>query len=416
MKLGVIADDFTGAVDVAGFIRNGGIETIMFCGLPSYEDLNSIDEDSAVVISLQIRSCSVKLATAQAVAAVSMLKKTGCRKFYFKYCSTFDCTEYGNIGPVAESIMKLLDSRYTVFVPALPVNGRTVYKGYLFVNDRLLSESPMRFHPVNPMTESYIPTLLEKQFSGKIAVIPYEDISKGSTYVRRKLNEYTSTGVCGIVIDSIDDKSIRIIAEACSENDFLTGGSALAGALASVLSNSNYNADGHDNIPFRDERTVIFVGSCSRASNIQVNNYIAAGAPAKSIDITELIKDLIEYARKISDWIATSSGSFSPMVYATKSPEELDRVNALYPDYDIAALINEFFRELTCLAIGKGFRRFIVGGGETSGAVVQASGERLFRIGPEISPGISWIYSRNMAFALKSGNFGKDTFFLDVQR
>ena len=416
MRFGVIADDFTGAVDAAGFIRNGGLKAIMFCGLPTYDELFSIPVDAAVIISLQIRACSVNSATAQAAAAASMLAKAGCPKLYFKYCSTFDSTSDGNIGPVADCIMKVLDIDSTVFAPSLPVNGRTVYMGYLFVNDRLLEDSPMRYHPVNPMTESYIPEILRNQFNGRTDVIPHAVICKGPEAIEEKALELSASGIRGFVVDAIDNDDVRKIAEAFKEYRFLTGGSALAGEIAGLLSVGCNTEAAEMPSPFPTGRTVIFVGSCSRKSNIQVSRYISDGGPARSVDIAACRAGLEMYAEELFRWISETESELAPMVYATKTPEELDDVAAMYPGEDIAALINALFAELAKLSLKGGFRRFIVGGGETSGSVVQASGERIFRIGPEISPGISWIYNEKASFALKSGNFGSDSFFEDVQK
>ena len=169
LKLGVIADDFTGATDIASFLVKNGLSTIQLTEVD--ENLKAPEEAEAIVISGKTRSCDSKIAIAESIKALNWLKSQGCKRFYFKYCSTFDSTAKGNIGPVTDALMHELGVDFTIISPALPVNGRTVYKGYLFVNDELLSESGMRNHPITPMTDSNLVRLMEMQSQGKCAVI-----------------------------------------------------------------------------------------------------------------------------------------------------------------------------------------------------------------------------------------------------
>ena len=406
MRLGVIADDFTGGLDAAGFIRKNGVETVLFSGVPSKDELAALGADSAAVIALQIRSCDPEEAVRLASEACDALLLASCRMIYFKYCSTFDSTPKGNIGPVTGVLMKKLSVSSTIVVPSLPVNGRTVKNGILYVNGVPLSESPMRYHPLNPMTESYVPSLLAAQSDFPVYLIDEKTLREGGARAF-----YDGLTGCA-VIDAENDGDIAMIARTFSDIPLATGGSALAGAFAGVFSGKTGKADAEKR---RIEgRSIILVGSCSAASNAQCAYYRSLGAPVVNVSVKECLDSLHEYAERLVAEAEKCSGGYPLMITASKSPEERKALDESYPGTDIAALTENFFSLAAKLAIERGFTRLIVGGGETSGAVVRASGLKAFRIGREISPGVSWMYAGGTGFALKSGNFGGEDFFREA--
>ncbi len=406
MRLGVIADDFTGGLDAAGFIRKNGVETVLFSGVPSKDELAALGDDSAAVIALQIRSCDPDEAVRLASEACDALLSASCSMIYFKYCSTFDSTPKGNIGPVTGALMKKLSVSSAIAVPSLPVNGRTVKNGILYVNGVPLSESPMRYHPLNPMTESYVPSLLASQSDFPVYLIDEKTLREGGA---RAL--YDGLTGCA-VIDAENDGDIAMIARTFSDIPLATGGSALAGAFAGVFSGKAGKADAEKR---RIEgRSIILVGSCSAASNAQCAYYRSLGAPMVNVSVKECLDSLQEYAERLVAEAEKCSGGYPLMITASKSPEERKALDESYPGTDIAALTENFFSLAAKLAIERGFTRLIVGGGETSGAVVRASGLKAFRIGREISPGVSWMYAGGTGFALKSGNFGGEDFFREA--
>ena len=407
MRLGVIADDFTGGLDAAGFIRNSGMDTILFNGIPSEKDFPQAAAAEAAVIALQIRSIDPESASAQALAAVKVLQRAGCSTYYFKYCSTFDSTDRGNIGPIMKTLMDGLGVCATIAVPSLPVNGRIVKDGILYVNGIPLGESPMRYHPLNPMKDSYLPDILRRQSVFPVSLINLEDLRAG-----KALDEFMDLSGCAIV-DAVDDADVLMIARVFSHIPLLTGGSALAGMIVRVLSDGRKAAAA--DIPSSDrKKMIIFSGSCSLASNEQVAEYRKTGALMIAVSVDECLKGLDDYAERILQKVKGVSSGYPPMIYSTKLPEEVRALDECYPGIDIASMTESLFAHLTRHFIRSGYNRFIVGGGETSGSVVKASGLSSFRIGREIAPGVSWMYSGNVGFALKSGNFGGKSFFEDA--
>lgn len=236
MKLGVIADDFTGATDIAGFLVENGLATLQLAGIPPAVDLSGID---AVVISLKSRSCPADEAVRDSLAALDWLKARGCPRIYQKYCSTFDSTAAGNIGPVTDALLAALESRFTLICPALPVNGRTVYQGNLFVGAQPLAESGMRHHPITPMTDSNLLRLMEGQGSGRAGLVPFTTIAQGPAAITDAFEQLTQAGVRYAVVDTLTEQHLLDIAEAAIEMPLVTGGSGLAIGLARLLGNGN---------------------------------------------------------------------------------------------------------------------------------------------------------------------------------
>lgn len=415
MKLGVIADDFTGATDIAGFLVGNGLKTVQLNGVPS-GDLD-IDAD-AVVISLKSRSCAPEKAVADSLHALDWLKQHQCEQFFFKYCSTFDSTPKGNIGPVTDALLDALGEDFTVICPVLPVNGRTIYCGYLFVNGVPLSESGMRHHPVTPMTDSNIMRVMEAQSKGKAGNISSNIIDLGVDAVKDALKQLRQKGIRYAVLDALNEKHIEILGKAVADMKLVTGGSGLADGMARAWTDLHGDVEKAEaaGAP-REGKTVVLSGSCSQMTNAQVEKY-RQEAPSFAVDVSRVIHDK-NYFIEVADWIvANSDQKYAPIVYATVMPDKLRITQDRYGAEGASAAIETLFAKLAKILEEKGYTRFIVAGGETSGAVTQALAIDAFKIGPQIAPGVPWVrgVSKPLSLALKSGNFGKEDFFFVAQQ
>jgi uncharacterized protein YgbK (DUF1537 family) len=416
MRAGIIADDFTGATDIASFLANNGIDTCLFSGIPD-EDYHG--EARALVISLKSRSVPAEESVTLSLNALRWLQQQQCDRFYFKYCSTFDSTARGNIGPVTDALMDALGVETTVISPALPINGRTVYQGYLFVEDRLLQESGMRNHPVNPMDDSDLRRLIERQSRGRCASISAQTITSGEAAVRDSIKRYSAAGYRYIALDALNDQHLQIQGQALHDMKLVTGGSGLAAGLAQC-----WASDTASSLPFvvttPAGSTVILSGSCSVRTQAQVERYRQL-APAMAIDVAGLLDErwtLDEYCDQIINWLLKQSGAdLAPMVYATTSVAELRNIQQRYGAEPSRLIVEALFSRLAKQLTQQGVNRFIVAGGETSGAVTEALNIRHFAIGAAISPGVPWIRAdqRELFLLLKSGNFGDDNFFARAQ-
>lgn len=416
MQLGVIADDFTGATDIASFLVKNGMSAIQLNGVP--QKALTYDSD-AVVVSLKTRSCDPQLAIEQSLAALRWLQKQGCQQFYFKYCSTFDSTAEGNIGPVLDALLAALGEETTVISPALPVNGRTVYQGYLFVEHRLLSESGMRHHPVTPMTEANLQHLIAIQAQGKPGLIDYTIVERGTEAVRQQLDTLTKSGVNYVVLDALNEQHLLIQGEAVQGLKLVSGGSGLAIGIAQAWAKkqSKIKENANAGMPVSGP-AIVMSGSCSEMTNAQVAAY-RRQAPARNIDLAACFADLDQYVAQISTWVCEyTNAPLAPLVYATTEPETLKQLQATYGSKASSEIVEHFFSSLALDLLKQGFKRFIVAGGETSSIVAQTLGVTAFHIGPVISPGVPWVRDTEQALslALKSGNFGDKNFFARAQQ
>lgn len=418
MKLGVIADDFTGATDIASFLVLNGLKTVQLCGVTP--DL-PVPDVEAVVISHKSRSCPKEEAAAAVKASLKWLQQAGCPRIFFKYCSTFDSTKEGNIGPVTDALMQELGTDFTVFSPALPVNGRTVYKGYLFVGDVLLEESGMRCHPINPMTDSYIPRLVEMQAAGKCGVITLETVRAGAAAVKTRIADLKAQGYKYAAVDAVDESDLVVQGEAFADLPLVTGGSGLGLGLARVLRAPDSDSVKAQQLGYpQGRKAAVFSGSCSVMTNKQVAFYKERAA-ARLVDADRLMRtqDLPGVVREYAAFCEEhSADALAPLVYATANPEELARIQKQYGVAASSHAVEQFFAELARQLKALGFQRYIIAGGETSSIAVQALGVAGFYIGPAIAPGVPWVRSVNndISLTLKSGNFGQEDFFLKAQQ
>lgn len=414
MRLGVIADDFTGATDIASFLVQNGLPTIQFNGVP---DAHDALRAQAIVISLKSRSCPPQQAIEQSLAALAWLQQQGCDRFYLKYCSTFDSTEQGNIGPVTDALLAALGETQTVISPSLPVNGRTVYQGYLFVADQLLSESGMRHHPVTPMTDSNLVRLMTRQAKGQAAVINAAQLDQGAEVVRAQLDALKTQGINYVVLDALHEQHLLTQGEALKETRLVTGGSGLAIGIARAWATQQQNSDAEQAGRPQGDRAVVISGSCSQMTNRQVEAY-RQHAPSHEVRVERCLDDAESYAQELCNWVeAHHQPALAPLLFATADAQQLQAIQQQFGAARSSEAVEQLFAAVTRELKVRGWQRFIVAGGETSGVVAQSLGVTAFHIGPMISPGVPWVRDihQPLSLALKSGNFGDEQFFARAQ-
>lgn len=408
MILGVIADDFTGATDVASMLVGAGLRTVVVIGVPHTA---SVPDADAVVVALKSRTSSATQAIQDSLAAWRWLKSANPKQCYFKYCSTFDSTPQGNIGPVAEALLAEMSADFTVVCPALPVNGRTVYQGYLFVGEKLLSESGMRDHPLTPMTDANIPRILQTQVQGRVGLVKNEAISFGAAAITESLTALRTQGIRFAVCDTTVTEQLAFIAEACAEMPLVTGGSGLALGLPAAFARRGWVKLDAQAATLDDVAgdAAVLAGSCSLATNAQVKHWLLSGRPAFRI-LPERLAAGEPVTQEVLAWTA---GKSSVLIYASSSPDEVRNTQAQYGVERAGQLIEECLGQIAVGLIKKGTQCIVVAGGETSGAVVKALNVSQLRIGPTIEPGVPWmqVEGSSLKIALKSGNFGSDEFF-----
>jgi uncharacterized protein YgbK (DUF1537 family) len=413
--LGCIADDFTGATDLAGILVSAGMRTVQTVGVPGGPLGAEVD---AVVVALKSRTTPAQDAVAQSLSALGWLREAGCRRFFFKYCSTFDSTDRGNIGPVAEALLAALGAPLTIACPAFPENGRRVFAGYLFVGDVLLSESGMKDHPLTPMTDPNLVRVLQRQSRGKVGLVREADVSAGPAAIRSRCEALRAGGVSLAVVDAISDADLHAVGEASADLPLVTGGSGVAMGLPAAWRARGLlgPADGAAALPPSAGLRAIVSGSCSTATLGQVAAAVAAGVPAFRVDPLRLAAGEDVAAAALA-WAAPRLAAGPVLVHATAEPADVRAAQERLGRERAGALVEECLAAVARGLVERGVGRLVVAGGETSGAVVKTLGVRLLRIGPQIAPGVPWtatVGPRPLALALKSGNFGGPGFFLDA--
>jgi uncharacterized protein YgbK (DUF1537 family) len=408
--LGCIADDFTGATDLAAILVERGMRTVLVLDTP--HDLPPADAD-AVVVALKSRTSPVREAIDLSLEALTWLRHVGCRQIFFKYCSTFDSTPEGNIGPVAEALMQALDAAFTLACPAFPENGRTVFQGHLFVGSDLLSDSGMRHHPLTPMTDANLRRVLAAQTRAPVGLINLNTVRQGALAVQRAMAELRGQGMGFAIADAITNDDLDILGAAAAELPLLTGASGLARGLPENFRRAGLLPERQqaDALPPTETSSAVIAGSCSLATQGQVAA-MAARHPAFRLDAGLLGSG--EAAEAAMDWSRSQDRPF--LIYSTASAEDVAATQISLAG--AGTVIEETLATVARRLVSDiGIRRLIIAGGETSGAAVKALGLRQLRIGPTICPGVPWTAGRTadgiaLAVALKSGNFGGPDFFL----
>jgi uncharacterized protein YgbK (DUF1537 family) len=416
--LGVIADDFTGATDVASMLVRGGMRTVQVIGVPRAASGPAPDAD-AVVVALKSRTVPAADAVAQSLAALRWLRAAGASRFYFKVCSTFDSTPAGNIGPVARALMEALpEARIAIVCPAFPENGRTVYRGHLFVGDLLLSDSGMRHHPLTPMTDASLVRVLQAQLPvdppWPVALLPHEVVVQGPAAIRRRLEALHAQGARFAVADAIANADLLALGDAVADAPLLVAGSGVALGLPPAYAARGLIAPDAQAATLAEVggAAAVLSGSCSVATNTQVAAWIGSGRPAFRIDPRALAAGAPAVAEAL-EWAAPRLAAGPVLIYATSAPDEVKAVQAALGAERAGALVEHALASIAQGLVERGVRRLVVAGGETSGAVVGALGVTQLRIGATIAPGVPWTQAggRPLLLALKSGNFGGERFF-----
>jgi uncharacterized protein YgbK (DUF1537 family) len=423
--LGCIADDFTGATDLANNLVRSGLRTVQTIGVPA--DGAPAPQADALVVALKSRTIAPAEAVAQSLAALQWLLAQGVAQVYFKYCSTFDSTAQGNIGPVTDALLAALADRpgsgITIACPAFPENGRTVYQGHLFVGDTLLSDSGMRHHPLTPMTDANLLRVLQPQTRHPVGLVAHDVVARGADAVRARLQALQAEGVRIAVVDAVGPADLMAIGAALKGMALVTAGSGVAVGLAQnwpALAARAGSAQAAQLPPAGGARAVVS-GSCSVATNAQVLRARQAGVPAFAIDPLALAvgADGTDVVAQALAWAtARLAEGACPLVYATAEPAAVQAVQARLGVAQAGALVEHALARIAHGLVGAGVRQLVVAGGETSGAVVQALGVTQMAIGPQIDPGVPWTAVHSPAaggqvlhLALKSGNFGSPDFF-----
>jgi uncharacterized protein YgbK (DUF1537 family) len=417
--LGAIADDFTGATDLANTLVRGGMRCVQTIGVPE----GALDaEADAVVVALKSRTVPVADAVAQSLRALRWLQAQGAAQIYFKYCSTFDSTPQGNIGQVADALLDAVHGKgkgFTIACPAFPTNQRTVFKGHLFVGDVLLSDSGMRNHPLTPMTDANLVRVLQAQTQRKVGLVAHEVVAQGPVSIKARFDALRADGIGIAVLDAISDADLMQIGIALADLKLVTAGSGIAMGLPQnwVASGALAANASVQSLPAVRGRTAVVSGSCSLATNAQVRHFREQGRPSLQIDPLEVAAGDDAVARALA-WCGAQPADGPLLVYATAEPAAVQRAQA---ELGVARAGELVERALARIAVGlveRGVRRLVVAGGETSGAVVQALGVTQLAIGAQIDPGVPWTAARSPAcggdwlhLALKSGNFGATDFF-----
>jgi len=411
LLLGCIADDFTGATDLANTLVKGGMTAVQVIGVPT----GPLPEADAVIIALKSRTAPVGEAVAQSLAACDALLAAGAKQIFWKYCSTFDSTDQGNIGPVADALLKRLGSGFALACPAFPTNGRTIYLGHLFVGNALLNESGMENHPLTPMTDANLVRVLGRQTDGAVGLVPFTTVEQGAAATRQAMMRLAEQGRRYAIVDAVTDQHLLAIGEAAAQHALITGGSGVAMGLPENFRRAGLLPARGDaaSLPPMQGMAAVVAGSCSRATLGQI------GLARDHVPVLELdalaTPDAAALTAQALEWVDGKLAADRPVVIAASAPpEKVAALQAKLGRDAAGALIEAAMAAIAEGLVARGVGRLVVAGGETSGAVVQRLGVTALRIGPEIDPGVPWTFAepRGLHLALKSGNFGARDFFL----
>ena len=417
--IGCIADDFTGATDLANNLVRAGMRCVQTIGVP---DGGAAVQADAIVVALKSRTVPAAEAVEQSLAALRWLQAQGVEQIYFKYCSTFDSTPEGNIGPVTEALLDALHGPgqgFTIACPAFPVNQRTVFKGHLFVGDMLLSDSGMRHHPLTPMTDANLVRVMQAQTRRKVGLVAQDVVAAGPQAIRERFAALQAEGVSVAVVDAVSNEDLMLIGQALAGMPLVTAGSGIAIGLPQnwpqlQARGADVRADALP--PARGAQAVVS-GSCSVATNAQVLHFKQSGRPSLAIDPLAIAAGEDVAAQALA-WAEPLLASGPVLFYATAEPSAVRAVQEKLGVARAGEMVEHTLSRIAAGLVQRGVRQLLVAGGETSGAVVQALGVQRMAIGPQIDPGVPWTSvdtplcpGEQVHVALKSGNFGSTDFF-----
>ncbi len=412
LLLGCIADDFTGATDLANNLVRAGMRVVQAIGVPATPLDAEVD---AVVVALKSRTIAPAEAIEQSLAALRWLQAQGAQQIYFKYCSTFDSTPQGNIGPVTEALMDALQCDFTIATPAFPDNKRTVFKGYLFAGDVLLNESGMQNHPLTPMTDPNLVRVLQAQCKRKVGLIDHAVVARGAAAITERIEQLKGEGVSIAIVDAVSNDDLLRLGPAIAKMPLVTAGSGVAIGLPAnfgLAPSSQASA-----LPAAGGLRAVVSGSCSLATNRQVLDFIQRGGAALAIDPLRIAAG-VDVAAETLAWATPLVDKQAVLVYSTAEAGAVKSVQGRLGVEEAGAMVERTIAAIARGLVERGVRQLVVAGGETSGACVQALGIAQMQIGPQIDPGVPWCHARtdvaegtSVHIALKSGNFGGDDFF-----
>jgi 3-dehydrotetronate 4-kinase len=409
LLIGCIADDFTGATDLANNLVRAGMRVVQTIGVPSLPLSSEVD---AVVVALKTRTIAPQEAVSQSLAALSWLKSQNARRIYFKVCSTFDSTPQGNIGPVTEALMDALGTDFTIATPAFPDNKRTVFKGYLFAGDGLLNESGMQNHPLTPMTDANLVRVMQAQTKRKVGLIDYSVMARGASAVAERIAQLKASGVGVAIVDAISNEDLMRLGPALKDMPLVTAGSGVAIGLPQnfgIVPSETSSA-----LPPATGLKAVISGSCSVATNAQVAAFIAAGLPAMAVDPLRMASGADVVSEALA-WAKPLLAKSAVLVYSTAEPAAIKAVQNQLGVEAAGALVEHTLAAIATGLVALGVQQLVVAGGETSGACVQALGITQMQIGSQIAPGVPWCFAHSegtpIHITLKSGNFGAENFF-----
>lgn len=405
MLLGCIGDDFTGSSDLANTLAKQGMRSVQYSGIPEGPAAPDVE---AGVVALKTRSIPVADAVAQSLAALAWLQAQGCTQFFFKYCSTFDSTQDGNIGPVTDALCAALDANQVIVCPAFPGTGRSIYQGHLFVNDTLLSESGMQNHPLTPMTDPDIRRWLGHQTAHAVGHVPASTVFEGAKAIKAAMDAQQEAGKRLLVVDALRDSDLMEIGEAAADAPLITGGSGVALGLPRNFDRKGQIARRTGDWLGETGKCVALSGSCSTTTRGQVAHHNASN-PAFEISAAQVIDGTLT-VEAVVDWVMAAEGI--PLVYSSAEPSVVAEVQAQFGREKSADALEAFFAMLGRALVAQGIRKILTAGGETSGAIVEGLNLTTLEIGPEIDPGVPALRaSETLVIALKSGNFGSEDYF-----
>ena len=405
MLLGCIGDDFTGSSDLGNTLTKAGMRVTQYVGVP---DAPAARDVEAGIVALKSRSIPVAEAVKLSLEALDWLRAQGCTQFLFKYCSTFDSTPEGNIGPVAEALADALDARHVLVCPAFPAAGRSIYQGHLFVADKLLNESGMQNHPLTPMTDPDIRRWLGHQIKGTVGHIPAQVVMQGAEHIRKRMQSEDRAGHRLLVADAITDADLIALGQAAADLPLITGGSGIAMGLPGNFRKMGVLSTHETKWTGQGGRAAILSGSCSNATRGQVVEH-AKTHPTREVTADQVMSGSVT-AQMLAEWALGQNGL--PLIYTSADPAIVAEAQTRFGKDIIATRIEGLFADLARALVAGGVTRLISAGGETSGAVVEGLDLTALEIGPEIDPGVPMIRAGDkLVLALKSGNFGGPDFF-----
>ncbi|MDR6989243.1 uncharacterized protein YgbK (DUF1537 family) [Paenarthrobacter nitroguajacolicus] len=409
-KIGIIADDVTGATDVAVALRRRGLRTLLFFGTPPADV--KLPRHDALVIALKTRMIPALEAVDLTLEAHRWLQVNNVDLTYFKYCSTFDSTSGGNIGPVLDALADDLGARSVITTPSSPEHGRTQYGGQLFVGDLPLAESHMRHHPLTPMKDSDLQRLFAEQSTGKTVLVNHQTVREGAAAIRNATQEAAAGGARYVFVDAVSEDDLVQIGLAAIGHRLIAGAAGLAGGIAAAISELYGPADDNGLVPVEESGlAAVIAGSCSTRTLEQIEHMHRAGRPAYFLDAAATSDPRVLSANAL-DWYDGLPLNSSPIIYSSVEPLLLSRIQQQLGVQGSSLILEQATGLIARGLVARGVQRLIAAGGETCGAVISALGVTGGLVGKEEDRGVPWIHvqgEQNLFLLLKSGNFGDHT-------